>query len=237
LHGSTSYLNGLVFSDLDGTLSKKLPQNNAGIKLVNSLKDCGLFGEAEYREFLNVQKDYGDKKITYENLICRLSLLYAKGLRGVSRHSVEDVAMKVAEKIVLRDGVIDVIEWFINHGFTLILISASPIEIVNILASRLRFDKAFGLEAEIENGKYTGYCKNPVTADYRKSIISKMLQRGSRIFSIAIGDNDYEMKAYSDVTRRFLIVDDDSRTTYSNTIIVRDLKQIIKYLTFYQKAE
>jgi HAD superfamily phosphoserine phosphatase-like hydrolase len=228
-----SYLNGLVVSDFDGTLSKKHATNIAGIKLVNSLKDHGLFGEVEYREFLSVQKNYQDNKITYENFICYLSQLHARGLRGISRRDVEDVAIEVAETIILRDGVTDMIEWFINHGFTLILISASPIEIISILASKLRFDKAYGLEAEIENGKYTGYCKNPVTADYRRNIILNTLQTGLYNFPIGIGDDEYEMKAYSDLTLRFLVADDChaayNNITYGN-IIVKDLKQIIKYL-------
>jgi phosphoserine phosphatase len=57
----------------------------------------------------------------------------------------------------------------------LVLISASPIEVVSVIASKLHFDEAYGLKLETKDGIYTGKFFT-VTSKYKRNVIKRKLK-------------------------------------------------------------
>jgi phosphoserine phosphatase len=159
-----------------------------------------------------------------------LSRIYANALKGVPVCEVQNVLPEVVKRIKLREEAPEVIQWFKDNGFILVLMSASPIEVVRVMASKLHFDEAYGLKLETKDGIYTGKFFT-VTSKYKRNIIKKKLKK--YWFSVGVGDNWCDMEAYQNLDIRFLMDDEykgNERFVEGKTLVIKNLKEMPKFL-------
>jgi len=219
----------IAFFDLDGTITEK--SENAGIKLEKVLYEKGILTEEDWRLTLEVIGKYRRNEISYERLVLNLSRIYANALKGVPVCEVQNVLPEVVKRIKLREEAPEVIQWFKDNGFILVLMSASPIEVVRVIASKLHFDEAYGLKLETKDGVYVAKFLT-VTSKYKRSVIKKKLKKYR--FSVGVGDNWCDMEAYQDLDIRFLMDDEyqgNKRFLDGKTTVIKNLKEISKFLT------
>ena len=219
----------IAFFDLDGTITEK--SENAGIKLEEVLYEKGILKKEDWWLTLEVIGKYRRNEISYERLIQNLSRIYANALKGVPVCEVQNVLSEVVKRIKLREEVPEVIQWFKDNGFILVLMSASPIEVVRVIASKLHFDEAYGLKLETIDGVYAGKFFT-VTSKYKRNLIKRKLKEHR--FSVGVGDNLCDMEAYQDLDIRFLINDDylaNERFVNAKTKVIKNLKEMLTFLT------
>jgi phosphoserine phosphatase len=138
---------------------------------------------------------------------------------------------EVVKRIKLREEAPEVVQWFKDNGFILVLMSASPIEVVSVIASKLHFDEAYGLKLETKDGIYTGKFFT-VTSKYKRNVIKRKLKEYG--FSVGVGDNWYDMEAYQDLDIRFLMDDEykgNERSVDGKITAIKNLKEMPKFLT------
>jgi len=225
----------VAFFDLDGTITEK--SENAGIKLEEVLYEKGILTEEDWWLTLEVIGKYRRNEISYERLVQNLSRIYANALKGVPVCEVQNVLSEVVKRIKLREEVPEVIQWFKDNGFILVLISASPIEVVRVIASKLHFDEAYGLKLKTKDGVYTGKFFT-VTSKYKRNVIKRKLKEHR--FSVGIGDNWYDMEAYQDLDIRFLIDDEyqgNERFVEGKTLVIKNLNETASFLTLISYCE
>jgi HAD superfamily phosphoserine phosphatase-like hydrolase len=224
----------IAFFDLDGTLTEKA--ENTGIKLEKVLYEENILNEEYWKLTLEVIEKYRRNKISYNELVQDLSQIYANGLKGVPISQVKNVLPEVIKSIKFREEVPEVLQWFKENKFRIILISASPNEIVSFIASKLGFHESYGLQVEIKDGKYTGKLLEPVTIDYKRNIIINRLKQSRCCFSVGIGDTLEDMEAYRCLNMRFLI--DDNHVNHKGfndpkILLVKDLREIITLIFYF----
>jgi len=219
----------IAFFDLDGTITEK--SENAGIKLEEVLYEKGILKKEDWWLTLEVIGKYRRNEISYERLVQNLSRIYANALKGVPVCEVQNVLPEVVKRIKLREEAPEVIQWFKDNGFILVLMSASPIEVVRVMASKLHFDEAYGLKLETKDGIYTGKFFT-VTSKYKRKVIKRKLKEHR--FSVGVGDNWCDMEAYQDLDIRFLMDDeyqDNERSVDGKITAIKNLKEMPKFLT------
>ena len=226
----------IAFFDLDGTITEK--SENAGIKLEEVLYEKGILKKEDWWLTQEVIGKYRRNEISYERLVQNLSRIYANALKGVPVCEVQNVLSEVVKRIKFREEAPEVIQWFKDNGFILVLISASPIEVVRVMASKLHFDEAYGLKLETKDGIYTGKFFT-VTSKYKRNIIKRKLKEHR--FSVGVGDNWYDMEAYQELDIRFLIDDEyqgNERFVDGKTLVIKNLKETTSFLVLspYSKS-
>lgn len=162
----------------------------------------------------------------YDNLILLLSKLYPQGVRGLPRKVVEKCGMEVAKTIKFMNGSTEILEWLNEHGFHIILLTASPEEIAQPIALDLKIDETYGLCSEIKNDRYSGKCTRILAKEGKRNLLKKLINGSS--FKIGVGDMWDDMDAYSDFDLRFLIgngsIDLEKRKT--GLLLIKDLQEI-----------
>ena len=118
-----------------------------------------------------------------------------------------------------------------NHGET-IVVSGSPLEAFLPLAKLLNIDKVYLLEAEVENGRYTGRTKiNMALYKEKIKIIDRIKGEGfNRGASFAFGDSIHDVPLLSSVTNGFVVGKDPEllREAKKNNWTVVDDKDILR---------
>jgi phosphoserine phosphatase len=157
-------------------------------------------------------------------------------LKGVPISHVKNVLPEVIKSVKFREEVPEVLRWFKENEFRIVLISASPNEIVSFIASEFGFHESYGLQVEIKDGKYTGKLLEPVTIDYKRNIIINRLKQSRCCFSVGIGDTLEDMEAYKRLNMRFLI--DGNCVNHKGfndpkILLVKDLREIITLIFYF----
>ena len=218
----------IAFFDLDGTITEK--SENVGIKLEKVLYEKGILTEEDWWLTQEVIGKYRRNEISYERLVQNLSRIYANALKGVPVCEVQNVLQEVVKRIKFREEAPEVIQWFKDNGFILVLMSASPIEVVSVIASKLHFDEAYGLKLETKDGIYTGKFFT-VTSKYKRNVIKRKLKKHR--FSVGVGDNWCDMEAYQNLDIRFLMDDGykgNERFVEGKTVVIKNLEEMPKFL-------
>lgn len=216
----------IAFFDLDGTLTEE----NVGIKFTKRLYEEGCFRKREWDTFCKIKRAYerNDGNLTYNDAVKAFSTLFALGLEGMGEEIVQSIATRMADDVKYVPYCLETLNWLRAQGFNTVLISASPIEVIQIIAFKLGFEEAYGLRAEVKNGIYTGKCLTIMTKEGKKRIVTAKL---SSSFSMGIGDTLDDMEAYSSCNLRILIQNLSSLNLdgiNDGIIVIKDLREIRK---------
>lgn len=176
--------------DVDGTLYP----GALGLQLLQALTANGIIARSKSEDIFQVIHKYRLNKIDFQTMTNSAYTLCAEAIAGSSQTVVQSIAKQVwqQERSKLFSFVPKLIDTLKNQGYSLVLISGSPNEIVGCLAEEFRIPKYQGSSFATHQGKYTG----------KINILSGVLGQKSSIFldmvknwkvnldkSFAIGDS------------------------------------------------
>jgi len=187
----------LAIFDIDGTIFR----SSLVIELVRALVRQGVFPPSANKE---VQKEYLawlDRKGSYSDYINKVVKIYIKYIKGKNFKAIDSIARQVIK--FQKDRVYrftrDLIKQLKRQKYFLVAISGSPSYIVEEYAKAIGFNKFYGTELEIKNGKFTGKVLNLDSA-FNKAKIVKLLVRDHNVNlkqSMAVGDTESDVAMLS----------------------------------------
>ncbi len=144
-----------LFTDIDGTLSKGSPS----IDFLKKLYHEGIFHDAHFKQHLKQIEDYDNGKIEYVAWVEMNVKNWAKGIKGANAQAVQKSAEEYFETNVKKRIFTDskkTIDLWKQKGYVCVGISSGLWELISQVKDFLGLDYAFGSQAEIKDGTYTG---------------------------------------------------------------------------------
>lgn len=180
----------LAILDVDGTLYP----DNLGIKLVQAQIAKGAFDSEIGMKIISAYKKYKRNLLSREQILEIAYRLYAKGVRGLSRAAVIKIAEDVwkQEKYKIFSFSKNLLEFLKKRHFTLVALSGSPIEIIDLLAKDLGINNVWAAKFEVKKGVYTGKLAYSPGPAIEKVKFLKRFVNGKTVDwkkSFAIGDS------------------------------------------------
>ncbi len=179
----------LAVFDVDGVIV----QGNLAFEGVKTLYDSGNLTKPEYDALEDLGRRYKQGELTQDEAVVGFARHYAKGVAGKHINEIERVFMKVVEKSTLSDRAEEAIKHLHDQEIEVLLLSASPIEAIKILAQQLSVTYYVGTSATLDtNNRYTGEVGLPIldTAGKRNLLkqlgISPVLGVGDSLGDLAI---------------------------------------------------
>ncbi|PRP97862.1 haloacid dehalogenase-like hydrolase [Enhygromyxa salina] len=144
----------IAILDVDGTLKP----GALGIELLGALLEAGVCDPKPVDAVLEVLSEHRGGQVEFSTMAARAYSAYARALAGREVSTVEQLAREVwaERRAELFAFVPELISTLRAHGFELMLISGSPIEIVRPVADEFEIAAAHGAVFGREEGRYTG---------------------------------------------------------------------------------
>lgn len=218
-----------------------MPQNTAGpIKIVAFDFDGVIFdGEStavEIGEKFGLAKQI--RGTLFELLTWNITLKDAilKGAAVWKGIKADDVA-RITEDLHLRQGTVETMKELKANAYKLALISSGLSQVTySIIKQKLGLDYAFGNEAEIKNGIFSGKLVAPPVDANRKAEILKSIAKSEGVSTAncaAIGNDPNDIPMMLLAGLKIGLNPHPAVARISNVVIgdVRDLRVILPYLT------
>ena len=186
----------LAIFDIDGTIFR----SSLVIELVRALVKEKIFSKAADQA---IQKEYVawlNRKGSYSDYISKVVKIYIKHIAGKPADKIFSVAREVIK--LQKDRTYrftrDLIKQLKKQKYFLVAISGSPSYIVKEYAKTIGFNRFFGTEMEIQNGKFTGKILSQTAAFHKAKIVKEFLKgKNNRSASLAIGDTEGDIAMLS----------------------------------------
>jgi HAD superfamily hydrolase (TIGR01490 family) len=186
----------LAILDLDGTLYS----GTLGIDLLQELVRENLFHPRAYEQVVKTLESHEQGGLTRRELATRLYTLCGEGIAGLGRDQVAQAAAAAWErnKYQVFPFVEELLSTLSRRGYTTVLMTGSPTEIVHLFARTYAVDHVYAADFETRGDRYTGQL---LFSPGRQGQKRHMLQRIAHELeadlgaSLVLGDseNDFEM--------------------------------------------
>lgn len=140
--------------DIDGTLYP----GALGLQLLQALAANGISDKSKSKNVFEVVEKYRLNEIDFQTMSTSAYTLYAEAIAGISQAVMQHIANQVwlQERTKLFAFVPKLIDILKSQGYSIVLISGSPDEIVCCLAQEFGISKYQGSIFATYQGKYTG---------------------------------------------------------------------------------
>lgn len=186
----------LAVLDLDGTLYS----GTLGIDLLNELARQKLFQPKALEKALQILEAYVQGELGREDLAAHIYGLYGEGIVGLTQEQVVQAAAATWERSKHRvfPFVGDLLSTLSRHGYTTVLMTGSPTEIVSQFTRSYAFDHVYAAGFQLQEGRYTGKLhSSPAVAGQKRSLLQRISREleADLSASLVLGDseNDFEM--------------------------------------------
>ncbi|MDD4354096.1 MAG: HAD-IB family hydrolase [Candidatus Nanoarchaeia archaeon] len=164
-----------VFFDLDDTIIK----GNSGLRYIRFLYENRILKAHKSAILPSLKLAYNYLKGDYKKAVDQADNLMALAFKGANKKET----VRAAEFFVLNDvknlknPILERINWHKNQGHKLILLSASPDEVVQKFGKFLKFDYIRGSLFKLKNNIYTGELIIPSMIGKERAIVAKKIAK------------------------------------------------------------
>jgi HAD superfamily hydrolase (TIGR01490 family) len=181
--------NKLAIFDIDGTIFRK----NLHFELLTELVYSGVFKKTTREQIASLYGDWVNQVHTYEQHRDKMVNLYKENIVDCRNFDIEKIAKKVVSLNLQRVYIFTkslIAELRNEHH--LLIISGSPVEIVEEYSKHLKFDDYFGSVYELnKKGFYTGKEEFIPVLDKGKVVREFAEEKGFSLKdSVGIGDTE-----------------------------------------------
>lgn len=205
-----------VCFDMDGTL----------ITNTNSVEYlCILNGRADEVRDIEKREEQGEMSWIEADYI------KAKLLKGLEVKTIEEEFEKHIKLIVNIEKVIKKLK---SDGIIVILMTAGPVQVAEVLGRMFKFDKIYGSLYEVENGTFTGRILSHLGDSGKAGSLASFCNENNIELEevVSIGDSASDIKVFEKSGKSIAL-------NYSNKLIGKadvyietdDLSDIIKHIT------
>lgn len=201
LEGATK---AVVLFDIDNTLVRGF----SGLHFAKFLTELVLFHRDSYERMQADFAAFRDQKLGYREFAIIIVGHYSEGLKDYHQKDVETASEQYLTSYQnnLFPFTPELVALMNSQGKT-IAISGAPKEAFTPLARTLGIQQAYLLEAEVQNGIYTGRTKTNMALDTEKTqVIKQLKQIGFDISqSFAFGDSEHDLPILEAVSNPFAV--------------------------------
>lgn len=168
-----------AFFDLDDTIIK----GNSGLRYIRYLYENKILKVKKSTIIPSLKLAYSYLKGDYMGAVDQADNLMALGFKGANKEQ----AVKSAEFFVINDvkyfnnKIVERINWHKSKGHKLVLMSASPDEVVKKFGKILGFDYSRGSLFKANKGIYTGELITPSMIGAERAIVAKKIAKDLNI--------------------------------------------------------
>ena len=170
----------VAFFDVDNTLM----QGSSLFFLSRGMYQRGFFNRRDIFAFLLANLRYQLTGKENKEEILRVQQAACDFIRGHKVSELETLASDVYDRYVspaLWQGTIEIAHDHLNAGEEVWLITASPSEMADLIASKLGFTGALGTVAQVADGIYTGQLEGNLLHGQEKAIAVNALAKSQNI--------------------------------------------------------
>lgn len=145
----------VAFFDVDNTLLK----GSTLFFLGRGMYQRGFFTKKEISSFVLANLRYRLTGKENKEEIARFQNAATEFIKGHDVIEIEKIGQEIYEEYVspaIWQGTVEIAQEHLSRGEEVWLVTATPLDMANLMAKRLGFTGALGTKAEIENGVYTG---------------------------------------------------------------------------------
>lgn len=180
-----------AFFDADQTLV--YTPDSSGIQFMQFAMEKGIFKDESMAKIRDAQKRYKAQEINYEELNVIWGESFADGFKGRTQSEVSTAIDDFWEIIEPKFAAWTqpLLNLFHENGYETVLISGSPIELMQIFQRKFGFSRVFGSELEIKDGVYTGELLLNLVFDASKvKVVNKVVEEDAIDLEAAFGFGD-----------------------------------------------
>jgi len=168
-----------AFFDLDDTIIK----GNSGLRYMKDLYQKRILKPHASTIIPSIKLALSYFKGDYKKAVDQADNLMALAFKGSSKKKAAEYADFFAKKDSknFKEKIIKRIEWHKKEGHKLILLSASPNEVVEKFGKILGFDYATGSRFKDKGGIYTGELVTPSMIGKERAIVAKKIAKELKI--------------------------------------------------------
>jgi HAD superfamily hydrolase (TIGR01490 family) len=177
--------------DIDGTIFR----SSLLIELVDVLIEQGSFPVSARERFVESERDWVDRKGTYERYIEAVVASFMEHLPGLLVSDLD----RAGEVVIARnrDRVYrftrDLLRNLKRDGYFLLAISHSPKLILDKFCSEYGFDKVYGRRYEIDDdGRFTGAVLDEASCVNKANVLKRAVEKEGLTLSGSVGVGDTE---------------------------------------------
>lgn len=173
--------------DFDGVFT----QESSGQQYREHLAQADLFKESSLKTTQEAVANYHQGDLSYDQANRIVGRAWLKGIKGQKHTRCQQEAKKFLQDFNYdQETGRQVIDHFKRKGFRTIIISSSPIEIIQIATQELGADQAVAGKSEVKDGRYTGQFEIDLAGRERKAqYINDNLQDVDLNQSYGFGDS------------------------------------------------
>ena len=227
----------IAIFDIDGTIFR----SSLVIELNDMLIEYGVFPKIVEKELEDCYTNWLDRKGEYEEYLDKLVEIFDSRIMGRLNYDVKKASEAVIEEQKNRvyRYTRDLVKK-LRDSHTLIAISGSPIEILELFAKLWKFDYHEGTEhGTDEEGRYTGEVTHCPAKDKRALLMKMKKKHGFDLKgSIGVGDTESDLGFLEEV--EYPICFNPNKTLYNIALkkgwkIVVERKNVIYDLDGFKK--
>ena len=180
----------IAFFDVDNTLLK----GSTLFFLGRGMYQRGFFTKRDVSAFVLANLRYRLTGKENKDEIARFQNAATEFIKGHNVIEIEKIGQEIYEEYVspaIWQGTVEIAQEHLSKGEEVWLVTATPLDMANLIAKRLGFTGALGTRAEVSNGVYTGKIIGSLLHGREKATAIKTLS----------GENNFDLKncyAYSD---------------------------------------
>ena len=164
----------IAFFDVDNTLLK----GSTLFFLGRGMYQRGLFTKKDISAFVLANIRYRLTGKENKEEIARFQNAATDFIKGHNVIEIEKIGQEIYEEYVspaIWQGTVEIAKEHLSKDEEVWLVTATPLDMANLMAKRLGFTGALGTKAEVENGVYTGKIIGNLLHGREKSIAIKEL--------------------------------------------------------------
>jgi len=204
----------LAIFDVDGTLF----DGNLGMEFLKALMEKGVVSKKISSSIFIWYGKYKNDEVDKAIAVDRIYQLFAKGMKGKREAEMRIVAKKTWNKV--SDKLYGYVEFLVEslrmQGLKVVLLSGSPVEMVELLGKDLGINKRDVIAGilEVKNGIYTGkIISYPGSSEAKVRAINSYLKNTDLNIdfhrSVGMGDNERDFKILNKVGMHFAFEPND----------------------------
>lgn len=186
-----------AFFDVDYTLYNGYLSNDFDLFLV----EAGHVPATVASDEEALTKAFVNREIGYREAVERALQIHATCIKGRSVKEVEALGLEFIKR---HDKLFSWVKEGMKHlkkqGYSIYLISASPLTAIEPIAEVIGADKFFGTALTIKNGVYTGTVETILNYEEKHRLVESLVIKTLGDFHIGFGDSigDVDMLTYMD---------------------------------------
>jgi HAD superfamily hydrolase (TIGR01490 family) len=168
-----------AFFDFDDTIIK----GNSGLRYVKFLYESKILKVKKSTIIPSLKLAYSYLKGDYMDAVDKADNLMALAFKGANKSETIRAAEFFVLKDIknLKDSILERIKWHKDKGHKLVLLSASPDDVIKKFGKFLGFDYAIGSRFGAKNNIYTGELITPSMIGTERALVVKKIAKKLKI--------------------------------------------------------